>query len=69
MGAENSRSCVSGGAITLASLDDSGARNGKQAIEFWLADYENPHTRGKCRTEAEQRPLCAIFAKGQPRPQ
>ncbi|CAE6865471.1 Tyrosine recombinase XerC [Paraburkholderia aspalathi] len=46
--------------------NNSDANNDRQAIEFWLADYENPHTREKYRTEAERRLLWAIFAKGKP---
>ncbi|AOJ10118.1 phage integrase family protein [Burkholderia mayonis] len=46
--------------------NNSSAQNDKQAIEFWLADYENPHTRDKYRTEAERLLLWAIFAKQKP---
>ena len=46
--------------------NNSGAHNDLQAIEFWLADYENPNTREKYRTEAERLLLWAIFAKGKP---
>jgi site-specific recombinase XerD len=46
--------------------NNSGAQNDRQAIDFWLADYENPHTREKYRTEAERLLLWAIFAKGKP---
>ncbi|MGF6292708.1 phage integrase family protein [Paraburkholderia youngii] len=46
--------------------NNSGAQNDRQAIEFWLADYENPNTREKYRTEAERLLLWAIFAKGKP---
>lgn len=46
--------------------NNSNAHNDKQAIEFWLADYENPNTREKYRTEAERLLLWAIFAKGKP---
>jgi hypothetical protein len=30
----------------------SGAQNDRQVIEFWLADYEDPRTREKYRSEA-----------------
>ncbi|WP_230947861.1 phage integrase family protein [Burkholderia territorii] len=33
--------------------NNSRANNDREAIEFWLADYENPHTRQRYRTEAE----------------
>ncbi|EIN00009.1 phage integrase family protein [Paraburkholderia hospita] len=46
--------------------NNSGAHNDLQAIHFWLADYENPNTRDKYRTEAERLLLWAIFAKGKP---
>jgi hypothetical protein len=46
--------------------NNSGAENGGQAIEFWLADHENPNTREKYRAEAERRLLWAVFAKGKP---
>lgn len=44
--------------------NNTGAHNDLQAIHFWLADYENEHTRAKYRTEAERLLLWAIFAKG-----
>jgi site-specific recombinase XerD len=44
----------------------SGAQNDREAIEFWLANYENDNTREKYRTEAERLLLWAIFAKGKP---
>ncbi|WP_175949486.1 phage integrase family protein [Burkholderia vietnamiensis] len=46
--------------------NNSGAHNDLQAIDFWLADYENPHTRDKYRVEAERLLLWAIFAKRKP---
>jgi site-specific recombinase XerD len=46
--------------------NNSGAQNDLQAIEFWLADYENPNTREKYRTEAERLLLWANFAKQKP---
>ncbi|MFM0418766.1 phage integrase family protein [Paraburkholderia aromaticivorans] len=56
----------SSGANRNVIKNNSGAHNDRQAIEFWLADYENPHTREKYRTEAERLLLWAIFAKGKP---
>ncbi|MGB8421333.1 phage integrase family protein, partial [Paraburkholderia sp.] len=56
----------SSGANRNVIKNNSGANNDRQAIEFWLADYENPHTREKYRTEAERLLLWAIFAKGKP---
>ncbi|KVM84592.1 phage integrase family protein [Burkholderia stagnalis] len=41
----------------------SRAHNDREAIDFWLADYENPHTRQRYRTEAERLLLWAIFVK------
>lgn len=46
--------------------NNSGALNDRQAIDFWLADYENPNTREKYRNEAERLLLWAIFAKRKP---
>jgi site-specific recombinase XerD len=46
--------------------NNSGAPNDLAAIRFWLADYENPHTRARYHTEAERLLLWAIFAKGKP---
>ncbi|ONO52744.1 integrase [Burkholderia cenocepacia] len=43
--------------------NNSRANNDREAIEFWLADYENPHTRQRYRTEAERLLLWAIFVK------
>lgn len=43
--------------------NNSRANNDREAIEFWLADYENPNTRQRYRTEAERLLLWAIFAK------
>lgn len=41
-----------------------GAQNDRQVIEFWLADYEDPRTREKYRSEAEWLLLWAILSKG-----
>ncbi|WP_186095328.1 phage integrase family protein [Burkholderia gladioli] len=41
----------------------SRAHNDREAIAFWLADYENPHTRQRYRTEAERLLLWAILVK------
>jgi hypothetical protein len=46
--------------------NNSGAHNDLQAINFWLADYENANTREKYRTEAERLLLWSIFTKGKP---
>ncbi|WP_331458318.1 phage integrase family protein, partial [Burkholderia sp. MSMB1498] len=46
--------------------NNSRANNDREAIEFWLADYENPHTRARYRTEAERLLLWAIFVKRKP---
>ncbi|MCR4470046.1 site-specific integrase [Burkholderia sp. SCN-KJ] len=43
--------------------NNSCANNDREAIEFWLADYENPHTRQRYRTEAERLLLWSIFVK------
>ncbi|RQP98854.1 phage integrase family protein [Burkholderia stagnalis] len=43
--------------------NNSRANNDREAIDFWLADYENPHTRQRYRTEAERLLLWAIFVK------
>ncbi|RQX90180.1 phage integrase family protein [Burkholderia stagnalis] len=43
--------------------NNSRAHNDREAIDFWLADYENPHTRQRYRTEAERLLLWAIFVK------
>lgn len=43
--------------------NNSRAQNDREAIEFRLADYENPHTRQRYRTEAERRLLWSIFVK------
>lgn len=43
--------------------NNSRANNDREAIDFWLADYENQHTRQRYRTEAERLLLWAIFAK------
>lgn len=56
----------SNGANRNLVKNNSGAVNDLQAIEFWLADYENEHTRLKYRTEAERLLLWAIFAKQKP---
>ncbi|MFM0077007.1 phage integrase family protein [Paraburkholderia sediminicola] len=56
----------SSGANRNLIKNNSNARNDKQAIEFWLADYENPNTREKYRAEAERLLLWAILAKGKP---
>ncbi|MEW6346241.1 MAG: phage integrase family protein [Paraburkholderia sp.] len=56
----------SAGANRNLLKNNSGAQNDQQAIDFWLADYENPNTREKYRTEAERLLLWAIFAKGKP---
>ncbi|MBN3754322.1 tyrosine-type recombinase/integrase [Paraburkholderia sp. Tr-20389] len=46
--------------------NNSRALDDRQAIDFWLADYENPNTRLRYRAEAERLLLWAIFAKGKP---
>ncbi|MEX3936431.1 phage integrase family protein [Paraburkholderia phymatum] len=46
--------------------NNSRALNDLQAIDFWLADYENANTRLRYRAEAERLLLWAIFAKGKP---
>ncbi|WP_232445194.1 phage integrase family protein [Burkholderia ubonensis] len=43
--------------------NNSRANNDREAIDFWLADYENPNTRQRYRTEAERLLLWAIFVK------
>lgn len=43
--------------------NNSRGNNDREAIDFWLADYENPHTRRRYRTEAERLLLWAIFVK------
>jgi len=55
----------SAGANRNVVKNNSNAHNDLQAIEFWLADYENP-TRDRYRAHAERLLLWAIFAKGKP---
>jgi site-specific recombinase XerD len=55
----------SNGANRNLVKNNSGALNDRQAIEFWLADYEN-QTRERYRAQAERLLLWAIFAKGKP---
>jgi site-specific recombinase XerD len=55
----------SAGANRNVVKNNSNAYNDLQAIEFWLADYENP-TRERYRTQAERLLLWAIIAKGKP---
>lgn len=51
------------GAHRNLAKNNSRANNDREAIDFWLADYENPHTRQRYRTEAERLLLWAIFVK------
>ncbi|WP_438397002.1 phage integrase family protein [Caballeronia sp. DA-9] len=55
----------SAGANRNIVKNNSNALNDLQAIEFWLADYENP-TRDRYRMQAERLLLWAIFGKGKP---
>ncbi|WP_240674654.1 tyrosine-type recombinase/integrase [Burkholderia stabilis] len=43
--------------------NNSRANNDREAINFWLADYQNPNTRQRYPTEAERLLLWAIFVK------
>ncbi|CAE6956318.1 phage integrase family protein [Paraburkholderia domus] len=56
----------SSGANRNLLKNNSRAQNDLQAIDFWLADYENPNTRLRYRAEAERVLLWAVFAKGKP---